>query len=108
MLVLVKKWLRTKHAFMFRLNNKVVQVCFKDNSQIILCSDSRLVSYISRAGAWQTLTLQEALDSSNQDMVKRLRYTKDIVETVIGTRGGAALGPQQARPLTTAAESPLK
>ena len=26
--VLVKKWLRTKHAILIRLNNKVVQVCF--------------------------------------------------------------------------------
>ena len=30
--VMVRKWLRTKHAIMFRLNNKVVQVCFQDNS----------------------------------------------------------------------------
>ena len=26
--IYVKKWLRTKHAILFRLNNKVVQVCF--------------------------------------------------------------------------------
>ena len=26
--VYVKKWMRTKHAILFRLNNKVVQVCF--------------------------------------------------------------------------------
>ena len=32
MIVMVRKWLRTKHAIMFRLNNKVVQVCFQDNS----------------------------------------------------------------------------
>ena len=48
--VMVKKWMRTKHAILFRLNNKVVQVCFQDNSQIILCSDSRLVCYVSRQG----------------------------------------------------------
>ena len=48
--VMVKKWVRTKHAIMFRLNNKVVQVCFQDNSQIILCSDSRLVCYVNRTG----------------------------------------------------------
>ena len=27
-IVVVKKWVRTKHAILFRLNNKVVQVCF--------------------------------------------------------------------------------
>lgn len=77
--VLVKKWLRTKHAIMFRLNNKVVQVCFQDNSQIILCSDSRLVCYVNRSGSRMTMALQEALDSPDYEMVKRLKYTKDIV-----------------------------
>mmetsp|Transcript_5117 Transcript_5117/g.6807 ORF Transcript_5117/g.6807 Transcript_5117/m.6807 type:complete len:96 (-) Transcript_5117:99-386(-) len=80
---MVKKWMRTKHAILFRLNNKVVQVCFQDNSQIILCSDSRLVCYVNRQGMRSTLALQEALDSTDFDMVKRLKYTKDIVANMI-------------------------
>lgn len=71
---------------MFRLNNKIVQVCFQDNSQIILCSDSRLVCYVNRTGTRQTMSLQEALDSPDFEMVKRLKYTKDIVQEMIGAR----------------------
>ena len=87
MVVMVRKWLRTKHAIMFRLNNKVVQVCFQDNSQIILCSDSRLVTYVSRMGIRMTMSLQEALDSTDSEMVKRLKYTKDVVQSMIEVRG---------------------
>jgi len=46
--VYVKKWMRTKHAIMFRLNNKVVQVCFQDKTEIILCSDTKTVTYFNR------------------------------------------------------------
>jgi len=34
-LVFVKKWLKTKHAIVFRLNNKIVQVC-SENAFIFL------------------------------------------------------------------------
>jgi polo-like kinase 1 len=32
----MKQWLKTKHAIMFRLSNKVFQVDFLDSSQILL------------------------------------------------------------------------
>jgi hypothetical protein len=35
-LVYVKKWIKTRHAKMFRLSNKVVQVYFKDKTEILL------------------------------------------------------------------------
>ncbi len=34
--VYVKKWMRTKHAIMFRLSNKIVQVNFQDHTEILL------------------------------------------------------------------------
>lgn len=40
----VKKWMRTKHAIMFRLSNKIVQVNFQDRTEIILSSESRVVT----------------------------------------------------------------
>ena len=32
------------------------------------------------------MSLQEALDSPDYEMVKRLKYTKDIVQEMIGAR----------------------
>jgi len=42
--VYVKKWMRTKHAMMFRLSNKIVQVNFQDHTEIILSSEARVVT----------------------------------------------------------------
>lgn len=77
--VYVKKWMRTKHAIMFRLSNKIVQVNFQDHTEILLNSESRLVTYVNKKGERQTLPLNQALESNNAEMTKRLKYTKDIL-----------------------------
>jgi polo-like kinase 1 len=46
--IYVKKWMRTKHAIMFRLSNKIVQVSFQDHTEILLNSESRLVTYVNK------------------------------------------------------------
>ena len=75
----VKKWMRTRHAIMFRLSNKIVQVCFQDKTEIILSSESRVVTYCNKKGERQTYPLSTALEMSNYEMTKRLKYTKDIL-----------------------------
>jgi len=77
--VYVKKWMRTKHAIMFRLSNKIVQVCFQDHTEIILSSESRIVTYVNKKAERSTYPLSWALDSNNFEMTKRLKYTKDIL-----------------------------
>ena len=61
--VYVKKWMRTKHAIMFRLSNKIVQVNFQDHTEILLNSESRLVTYVNKKGERSTLPLNIALES---------------------------------------------
>jgi polo-like kinase 1 len=39
----VKKWLRTKHAILFRLSNKLVQVAFSDKTEILLCGGDNVI-----------------------------------------------------------------
>jgi len=77
--VYVKKWMRTRHAIMFRLSNKIVQVCFQDHTEIILSSESRIVTYVNKVGERSTYPLSSALESNNYEMTKRLKYTKDIL-----------------------------
>ena len=48
--IYVKKGLRTRHATMFRLSNKVVQVNFQDNTEIVLSSETKSVSYLNKKG----------------------------------------------------------
>ena len=75
----VKKWMRTRHAIMFRLSNKIVQVCFQDKTEIILSSESRVVTYANKRGDRTTYPLSTALEMSNYEITKRLKYTKDIL-----------------------------
>jgi polo-like kinase 1 len=55
--VYVKKWMRTKHAIMFRLSNKIVQVNFQDHTEILLNSESRMVTYVNKKAERETLPL---------------------------------------------------
>ena len=75
----VKKWMRTRHAILFRLSNKIVQVCFQDHTEIILSSEVRAVTYVNKTGQRSTYALANALESSNLEMVKRLKYTKEVL-----------------------------
>lgn len=64
---------------MFRLSNKVVQVNFQDHTEILLSSETKLVMYVNKRGERQSYPLSNAMESSNLEMVKRLKYTKDIL-----------------------------
>lgn len=78
-LVYVKKWMKTKHAIMFRLSNKIVQVDFKDKTEIILSSENKMVTYVNKKGEKSNYPLATALESTNVEMAKRLKYTKEIL-----------------------------
>ena len=64
---------------MFRLSNKIVQVNFQDHTEILLNSESRMVTYVNKKSERIKMLLNEALESDNAEMTKRLKYTKDIL-----------------------------
>ena len=81
--IYVKKWMKTRHAIMFRLSNKIVQVNFQDHTEIILSSETRMVTYVNKKGERNTYPLSNALESTNQEMTKRLKYTKEILSNML-------------------------
>lgn len=92
----VKKWMKTKHAIMFRLSNKIVQVNFTDKTEIILSSEQKLVTYINLKGEKSEYPLATALDSKNAEMAKRLKYTKEILTHMLnGTNVPANAGAEE-------------
>jgi polo-like kinase 1 len=82
--IYVKKWMKTPHAILFRLSNKVVQVVFHDETEIILSSESRVVTYVNKKHERINYPLSSALESENYEMVKRLKYTKEILTKMLG------------------------
>ena len=77
--IYVKKFVRTKHAILFRLSNLNVQINFNDNTEIILSKENKMVTYISKKKVISHYPLTTALDSNNKEMTKRLKYTKKIL-----------------------------
>jgi polo-like kinase 1 len=103
-LVYVKKWMKTKHAIMFRLSNKIVQVDFKDKTEIILSSESKTVTYVNKKNERSHYPLATALESTNQEMTKRLKYTKEILTQMLNANQQPNGQPQ---PGGGALQSPL-
>ena len=85
-MVYLKKWMKTKHASLLRLSNKIVQVAFMDNTEIILSSESKIVTYVNKQGHRIKCPISSALDSENADLTKRLKYTKEILTLMLHNR----------------------
>ena len=47
-LVFVKKWVRTRHAILFRLSNHTVQVMFLDNTEVVLSAEARVLTFCDK------------------------------------------------------------
>lgn len=90
----VKKWTRNKHAIMFQLSNKIVQVVFFDRTEAVLSSKSHTVTYVDKRGQVCSYPLSNVLDVPSAELAKRLRYTKDILVNLLGARTADFAGVQ--------------
>lgn len=84
--IYLKKWMKTKHASLLRLSNKVVQVIFSDKTEIILSSENKMVTYVNKKEERLDYPISSALDSENSEMAKRLKYTKEILTTMLNSK----------------------
>lgn len=85
--IYVKMWVKTSHAYVFRLSNRIVQVAFNDQSEIILSSEAKLITYTSRHGDKNTYTLSHVMSNySDPGLAKRLKYAKDVLFSLISKR----------------------
>lgn len=82
----VKKWTHNKYATLFQLSNKNVQVIFFDGTEAVLSSKSNTVAYIDKKGKIGCFPYSSSMESSNPELAKRLRYIKDIVTNMMGSR----------------------
>lgn len=85
-LVYVKKWVRTKHAILFRLSNLTIQVVFYDQSEILLTPDDRYITYVDKNRKRMTYNFTDELVGSSPDLEKRLKYTKEIMNQLMSGR----------------------
>jgi polo-like kinase 1 len=84
-MIYAKRWLITPQAMIFRLSNKSIQVCFRDNAEVILSSESKAFTYTDAQGKRRTMLLSSAASQSDE-IATRLKYTKDILCKLISNR----------------------
>jgi len=84
--IFVRKWMKTKQAIFFRLSNKAIQVIFKDRTEIIICNDT--ISYKGKSKEMNVYKIDDALNSSNYEMNKRIKYTQNILNKIISVNKG--------------------
>ena len=75
----VKKWLKTRHAIVFRLSNRQIQVNFFDNSCIILGMDTNQVAYVNKQKQCVVHSVPKGIEAPTPDMEKRLKYAREIL-----------------------------
>jgi polo-like kinase 1 len=57
-----------------------------------------MVTYVNKKSERQTFSLQTALESTNTEMTKRLKYTKDILTHMLNANAGGKTSAVGAPP----------
>jgi polo-like kinase 1 len=83
-MVYLKKWVRTKHAIFFRLSDSTVQIVFYDHTEVLLTDDERHMTYVDKDKNRKTYYLTDELVGCNPEIAKRLKYTKEILQQLVG------------------------
>ena len=82
-LVYVKKWVRTKHAILFSLSNRTVQVIFYDQTEILMTPDVAFLTYVDKQRGRSTYSFTDELVGCSPEIAKRLSYTKEILQSLL-------------------------
>jgi hypothetical protein len=78
----VKNWLRTKHAILFRLSNRTIQVNFTDGSEILLSSEAQACVFVNKKTKRRSAHLLAKLPA-DPELLRRLRYVKEVLHQLV-------------------------
>ena len=82
--IYVKSFVKTKHGILFKLSNNITQMCFSDNSSIILNYINEYIIFKSKKNDMEKLGINIDVQSiENRHIVKRLKYTLDLINKII-------------------------
>jgi polo-like kinase 1 len=86
-MVYMKKWIKTKHAMLFRLSNGTVQVQFNDETQVLISSEGTLITFVDKEKSRTLYSISDIANNQQSDVSKRLKYAKEIISQIIsGTK----------------------
>lgn len=94
----LKRWMRTKHALVFQLSNKVWQVIFQDRTEVILSATTHLCHYMSPSSGASGVTvypLGSIGEVADEYVAKRLAYSKQVVIHMLGGSSAVSAPPPE-------------
>lgn len=81
--IYLKKWMITRHALVFRLSSRLVQVNFMDHTEITISCDMRVITFVNRKGEKYKVPLFKALQGNNEEVIRRIKYARDALSHMI-------------------------
>ena len=81
--IYIKKWIRTKHAILFRLSDQTVQIVFYDQTEVLLTPDDQAITYVDKNHSRETYFLTDELVGTFQELEKRIKYSRDILQQLL-------------------------
>lgn len=82
-LVFMKKWIKTKHAMLFRLSNGTVQVLFYDSTEVLISSEGNLITFVDKEKNRFVHSIAEIANKQHGDVSRRLKYAKEILAQLL-------------------------
>jgi hypothetical protein len=82
-MVFMKKWIKTKHAMLFRLSNGTVQVLFYDMTEVLISSEGKLITFVDKDKNRFVHSTAEIANKQQGDVSRRLKYAKEILSQLI-------------------------
>jgi len=82
--VMVKKWVKTSNAMIFRLSNKAVQVVFNDKTEVILSSAHKAVWYSDKKRQRRFYRIQTD-QPFIPELEKRMKYCREVLSHLLAS-----------------------
>lgn len=78
--------MKVSHGIFFCLSNSLIQVYFKDHTEMFVNTRTKIVTYIDREKELVCISYKDAMAMPYDcELSKRLKYTKKIAKQLINT-----------------------
>ena len=69
------------------MNNRVLQVDFKDDTSLLINSETKTLNYIDKMKNINLYELEHAASNGNKELTKRLSYTEEVLKHIWAAQG---------------------
>lgn len=93
-IVILKDFLKVQQAILLRLSNKLVQIMFADQTEILMSTESTDFIYRNKNGEEVFDSIQSVMASDNNEIIKRIKFSKNLMVHFVKTfkQGGGVSG----------------